>query len=120
MNYQLELDDFTDEGLMAFVKEIKNSDKYFVFDEGEIEDLTDEGDELFNTIEVEGKDWEDYCKGISPSLDDPGMPPEGGYYNDVNVQLYIDGEYKEISQHLRSQVIENIIEKLSEERLDSY
>lgn len=125
MNIQIELDDFTDKGLQDLVdllrKKGQNPDEYFQYDEdGEIEDLTDKGNELFDSVDVEGQEWEEYCKGISPSLDDPGMPAEGGYYNSVRISFYINGDYEDIVDHLRDGTVESIIEKLSEDRLNNY
>ena len=137
MNIQIELDDFSEKGLQDLLNLMKsknvNLKTYFKFDEIDTDDqsdltsfletqeieLTQEGNELLDSIEVEGKEWESYSPASGPTYSSGGQPAEGGYYNSVEVSLYLNGETIEITDYLTEKCIESITEKLSEDRMNN-
>ena len=122
MNTQIDLDDFTEKGLEDFLTLLKSKgldlEKYFIFDKDlDIEDLTKEGGELLDEVELEGVNWQEHINGISPSLDYAGDEAEGGYFDSVKLTLFLNKEFIDISNYITDKKLESVNQELSEEML---
>jgi hypothetical protein len=114
MDFELQYENLTEAGIKKVLEILVIKGKTFCSKE-----YTDKAEFIDNeffceeTFSVEGEDFEDYVPECGPSYSSGGQPAEGGYFNSV----VIDYNGKDMSELFKDSVIEDIRERLSEQKM---